>query len=298
MDERSAVRAAMARLLRRGGSRAQSVPGDGPGTIHHLEEGAGPPVVLLHGGTGGGANWFRLLAPLARRYRVLAPDLPGFGLSPHSRPAAPLGAAAAAALEDWLAAHRIGGATVVGTSFGGLAAIRLAQRAPDRVKRLLLLDSAGLGPGIHPFIRLAALPGLTRAGVAPSRAGTAWLVRSLLTAGPNTMDPADAAALIDYLLASARAAGVPYLARTLRLFVSVRGQREVVQDEELRALPQVVAVMWGGRDRLLPVTHAWRAAAVRGVRPAILDGVGHSPNWERPEAVVAAVDDLIARNPA
>jgi pimeloyl-ACP methyl ester carboxylesterase len=298
MDDRPAVRAAMERLLRRGGSRARSVPGDGAGSIHHLEEGAGPPVVLLHGGTGGGANWFRLLAPLARRYRVLAPDLPGFGLSPHARPAAPLGIAAATALQDWLAANGIGGATVVGTSFGGLAAIRLAQRAPDRVDRLLLLDSAGLGPGIHPLIRLAAVPGLTRAGVAPTRAGTAWLLRSLLTAGPDAMGPADASALIDYLFASARAAGVPYLATTLRLFASVRGQRELVRDEELRALPQAVAVMWGGRDRLLPVAHAWRAAGLRGVRPAILDGIGHSPNWERPDAVVAAVDDLIAGNPA
>ncbi|HSJ05126.1 MAG TPA: alpha/beta fold hydrolase, partial [Longimicrobiales bacterium] len=78
MGERSVVRLAMERLLQRGGSRARGVLGKGPGALHHLEEGAGPPVVLLHGGSGGGANWFRLFAPLARRYRVLAPDLPGF----------------------------------------------------------------------------------------------------------------------------------------------------------------------------------------------------------------------------
>ncbi|HSJ08227.1 MAG TPA: alpha/beta fold hydrolase, partial [Longimicrobiales bacterium] len=219
------------------------------------------------------------------------------GLSPHSPPAAPLGIAAAAALHDWLAANGIDRATVVGTSFGGLAAIRLAQRAPDRVERLLLLDSAGLGAGIHPLIRLAVVPGVTRAGVAPTRAGTAWLFRTLLTAGQGSMNPADASALIEYLLASARAAGTPYMASTLRLFASIRGQREVVRDEELRALPQVVAVMWGGRDRLLPVGHAWRVAGLRGVEPAILEGIGHSPNWERPAAVVAAVDDLIGSAP-
>ena len=93
MGEKQDVERAMDRLLSAAGLsrsstaapgavRVRSVWSDQAGVrIHHLEAGSGSPVVLLHGGTGGGANWFRMIGPLSDRFRVLAPDLPGFGLS-------------------------------------------------------------------------------------------------------------------------------------------------------------------------------------------------------------------------
>src|SRR3954468_15141533 len=86
---------ALDRLLPRCGvpvTRASvALPG---GAVHYLAAGAGPPLVLLHGGFGGAGNWHRTLGPLSLRYRVLAPDRPGCGLSAE---AATIGA-------DWLAA--------------------------------------------------------------------------------------------------------------------------------------------------------------------------------------------------
>jgi pimeloyl-ACP methyl ester carboxylesterase len=292
----AAVRDAMQRLLELGGSRARSVHTPLSAPLHHLEDGTGRPVVLLHGGAGGGANWFRLLAPLAADFRVLAPDLPGFGLSAPVAPAAPLGAAAADVLHDWLRAQRVEGALLVGTSFGGLAALRLAQRAPQLVERLLLLDTAGLGARIHPLVRIAAVPGLTRLGVRPSRRGTALMLRRLLTTDRSDLDRDAEAALVAYLHASASVAGTSYLAATLRMFVGPGGQREVLDPQELRALPQAVSVVWGERDRFLPVADA-RAAArhFRDARLVIVPRAGHSPNWESPAAVLAAVRELAAR---
>jgi pimeloyl-ACP methyl ester carboxylesterase len=291
-----AVETAMRRLLEAGGSSARSVVSGGSRPLHHLEEGAGAPVVLLHGGTGGGANWFRLFSPLAQSYRVLAPDLPGFGLSAHGAPGAPLGRSAAELLDGWLSEHGIEGALVVGTSFGGLAALRLAQSSPARVTRLLLLAAAGLGRGVHPMVRLATVPGLTGAAVRPTRRGATLLFRTLLTTDRSDLDIEQRAALLDYLHASARAAGTRYLATTLRLFAGPRGQREVLTSEELRALPQAVSVVWGARDRFLPVAHARRAGSLcPGATTRILPGVGHSPNWEAPDAVLAAIHELAAR---
>jgi pimeloyl-ACP methyl ester carboxylesterase len=295
MVDRAAVQSAMNRLLEAGGSSAVSV-GPGGAGLHHLEEGSGQPVVLLHGGSGGGANWFRLLAPLSRTFRVLAPDLPGFGLSPHIEPVRPLGSAAAGVLHLWLEEHDIAGAILAGTSFGGLAALRLALRSPGRVAGLLLLDAAGLGREIHPAVRIAALPGLTRLGVAPTRRGTRALFRLLLTSDRSAFPPGQQEALIRYLHESARAAGTPYLAATLRAFATPRGQREVATPAELAALQCPVSFVWGALDRFLPVAHA-RAAARHCAEAStvIVPGAGHSPNWERPHAVIDAIHDLAAR---
>jgi pimeloyl-ACP methyl ester carboxylesterase len=292
------LHAAMKRLLAVGGSRASSV-GPGSAGVHHLEEGTGRPVVLLHGGTGGGANWFRLLRPLSDGFRVLAPDLPGFGLSPSIRPSRPLGVAAAEVLHLWLREHDVRAAVVVGTSFGGLAALRLAQRSPSRVSGLLLLDSAGLDTGVHPLIRLAALPGLTRMATRPSRRGTDLLFRTLLTSNRSELAGEARLALVEWLYASATATGTRYLAETLRAFVSVRGQREVVGPAELAALPQPVSLVWGERDPFLPAAHAHAAARhCRDARTVIVPGVGHSPNWESPAAVLDAIRELAARSTA
>jgi pimeloyl-ACP methyl ester carboxylesterase len=287
----------MSRLLEIGGSRARSIAPHAGSPLHHLEEGSGRPVVLLHGGSGGGANWFRLLAPLSGRYRVLAPDLPGFGLSPHGQPRPPLGRHAADVLHEWLVGNDISGALLAGTSFGGLAAMRLAQRAPDRVDRLLLLASAGLGRHLHLLVRIACAPGLTSAAVRPTRGGTRALFRRLLTSNRSDMPADTQQALVDYLHASARAAGTAYAASTLRLFADLRGQREVLTDAELNALPQPVSIVWGELDSFLPLSHARRAAACcRDARLTIVPDAGHSPNWERPGPVIAAIDELAGRS--
>lgn len=297
MGKREMVAAAMQRLLNAGGSRARSVVTEiGGRDLHHLEEGSGSPtVVLLHGGSGGGANWFRLLEPLARRHRVLAPDLPGFGLSAAVEPRAPLGTHAAELVAGWMERLDVRDALVAGTSFGGLVALRLAQRAPARVTRLLLLSAAGLGRDLPLAVRAAALPPLTRIGVLPTRRGTAALFRTLLTSDRTELADDTVGLLVDYLHASARAAGTPYLARTLRLFASAAGQREVVTPAELRALTQPVRFVWGAHDPFLPLAHAREAALhCRDGRVVVIPDAGHSPNWERAGQVVRAMEELAA----
>jgi pimeloyl-ACP methyl ester carboxylesterase len=301
MDLSESVRNAMHGLLEAGSSQADSVwTSLRDGRLHHLEAGSGPPVILLHGGTGGGANWFRQIGPLSQRYRVLAPDLPGFGLSDPVSPAAPLGRAAAQVLLEWMTVHEVDDALVVGTSFGGLSAVRLAQgAAARRISRLLLLDSAGFGRRIHPAVRLAATAPLTACAVRPTRRGTRYVLQWLLTRHAASLPLTIRDALVEFLYATGRRAGTWYLARTLRLFVGPHGQREVFTRAELAAITQPVSVVWGGRDRLLPVAHAQRAGrSIPGATVRVLAGAGHSPNWEAPAEVVAAIDDLARRAPA
>lgn len=109
--------------------------------LFHLDEGAGPPVVLVHAGVADGRVWAPQAAVLSRDRHVLRPDLRGFGRSP--LPPEPYSHAAdVLALLDHL---DLAAADVVGSSFGGQVALEVAQAAPERVSSLLLLCPAFAG---------------------------------------------------------------------------------------------------------------------------------------------------------
>lgn len=260
------------------------------GNLFHLESGSGRPLVLLQGAGGGAANWYRLIGPLSQERRVLAPELPGFGISDRIAVREPLGGSAAEVLREWLAA-RIGEEAfdLVATSFGGLVALRLAERTP-LMERLVLLNATGLGRGVCLPARLASLPGMRRITSAPSRAGATLLLRLLLTSDRSRLDAAQERALVEYQWRTARAGAGSVLAESLRYFAGLRGQREVVTPAELARIRIPVLILWGTRDRFLPLRHGRRAAAaLADGRFTTLEGAGHSPNWEDPEGVLAHV---------
>jgi len=290
-----ALAAAMDGVLAAAGIAAASRWADVDGVrLHCLEVGEGPAVVLLHGAGGGAANWFGVMGRLAQRFRVLALDLPGFGFSPGIEPRVGLGRQIAEVVDGWLSSIGVRGFDVVGTSFGGLVGIRLAQRRPDDVRRLVMIDSAGLGPEMPTIVRMAGLPFLGPLLLRPSRWGTVWVVRRLMTAG-RPLDPAIEPALFDYLYWSARAGDPALLARAFRLFSGPRGQREVVGDEELATLRAPTLVVWGARDAFFPPSHAERAAAaIPGARLQWVHEAGHSPNWEAPGVVAEAILEFLS----
>jgi pimeloyl-ACP methyl ester carboxylesterase len=253
--------------------------------VHYLEVGRGRPVVLVHGGGGGGANWFRVFGPLAERYRVLAPDLPGFGLSSWLEPGRQVGRTGAAWLGTWLDGLGVQGFDMVGTSLGGLLALRLAQRWPGRVGRLVLLSSAGLGRAVPWPVRMATLPGAGRWSLRPRRTGTRWLFERYLTSNRSQLNEARQEALVEYLYRSERTGEPGRMARALHAFCGLRGQHEIVSTGDLARVRTPTLVMWGGRDRFFPVRHGRRAAGhMARARFVVLPEAGHSPNWETPAA--------------
>jgi pimeloyl-ACP methyl ester carboxylesterase len=108
--------------------------------------GQGPPLTLLHGGYGSWTHWIRNVAPLAERYRVLVPDLPGLGesdLPPEpSRPQA-IAEIVASGLLSLIGADEA--ADIAGFSFGGLIGGLVAERLAARARSLVLVGSGGLG---------------------------------------------------------------------------------------------------------------------------------------------------------
>ncbi len=120
--------------------------------------GNGPPVVLIHGMLNSSSHWQAVAQELAGEYTVVAPDLIGHGDSAAPRGDYSLGAHAAS-IRDLLAAIGIERASIVGHSLGGGVAMQFFYQFPQRVERLALISSGGLGREVSPMLRTAALPG-------------------------------------------------------------------------------------------------------------------------------------------
>ncbi|HUP90296.1 MAG TPA: alpha/beta fold hydrolase [Longimicrobiales bacterium] len=290
---------AMERLMVLGGTprpalftRVTSVHGR---RVHYLEAGEGETMLLLHGAGGGAANWYRLFPALAQHYHVIAIDLPGFGLSESLAPEAPLGIQVARYLDEALVKSVAwGGAQhIIGTSFGGLTAFRLAQIQPP--KSLILIDAAGLWPEAAWGLRFACNRLIQSIPLKQSRAGTLWLLRNVLLA--NRIDPEHEAALADYIYWSNVRTDRRMLARAYTQFAGLRGQSEVFTDAELRALAHKTLIVWGERDWFLPAREARRSAALAaGATLRIIPNVGHSPNWEAPDILLREILDFVKRD--
>lgn len=254
--------------------------------LHYLEAGSGPPLLLLHGASGGGANWYRLIGPLARRWRVLAPDLPGFGFSDPIEPVGLLGRQVAEFIARWLSLLGIDRVDVVGTSFGGIVALRL----PDvfDVRRIVAVDSVGLSRRLPLLLRLGTLPPLVHLAVRPTRRGTRWLLRHVFTR--IRLEPEHEAALTDYLFLSAMRGDERIMARAFLRFAGLAGQRDVLNTDQLSRLADRLLLVWGERDECLPLVEAQRARALAGCQPVrIIPGAGHSPNWEQPQLLLNVI---------
>jgi pimeloyl-ACP methyl ester carboxylesterase len=281
------VDSAMWRLLELGGVRPASrrVTVDGV-PLHYLELGAGPTVVLLHGAGGGAANWYRIMRPLAARYHIISIDLPGFGLSGSITPIRPLGVQVASLMARLLGQIAVRPDHIVGTSFGGLVAARMAQRIP--VSSVTLIDAAGMWPEASLGLRLVCNRLLQRIPLKQSRRGVQWLFRNVLIS--TRLEPEHEAALVEYIYTSAVRTDQRLMAQAYALFAGLRGQTEVLAAGELQALAARVLVLWGEQDRFLPAPVARRAAALAaGVQLRIIPGAGHSPNWEAPDAVLKEI---------
>src|SRR4051812_37624620 len=124
--------------------------------------GSGPAVVLIHGMINSSRHWRPVAEVLAKDNTVIAPDLIGHGDSATPRGDYSIGAHAAA-IRDLLSAIGIRSATIVGHSLGGGVAMQFFWQFPERVDRLVLISSGGLGHEVSPLLRTVSLPGASKA---------------------------------------------------------------------------------------------------------------------------------------
>ena len=131
------------------------------GSIAYMFAGAGPALLLIHGLGGTRKTWRHLIDDLARTHTVIAPDLPGHGESDPPAGDYSLGAHACV-LRDLILSLGCRRFSVAGHSLGGGIALQTAYQFPERIDRLLLISSGGLGPEVSYALRAATLPAPTR----------------------------------------------------------------------------------------------------------------------------------------
>ena len=263
-------------------------------TYHRLGE--GPPIVLIHGITSSSRTWRAVMEGLAERHEVIAPDLLGHGRSGKPRGDYSLGAYASG-VRDLLAVLRIPRVTVVGHSLGGGIAMQFAYQFPERIERLVLVDSGGLGEEVSLALRAATLPGsefvlpllfspVTRTA---GRFVGAGLSRLGLKASANVRGLAEG---LDSLgSADARRAFV----HSARSVIDPAGQRGAARDRLYLSEGVPTMLIWGDRDRIIPLVHGRRAhESMPHSRFEVFPGAGHFPFNDDPERFVEVLADFIA----
>lgn len=261
-----------------------------------VDEGDGDEVLLLiHGMAGSSQTWRAILPQLAKKYRVIAPDLLGHGQSAKPRTDYSLGAFAVG-LRDLLDELGVESATVVGQSLGGGVAMQFLYQHPDYCRRLVLISSGGLGPDVGLILRLLAAPGaeFVMPVIAPSpvlRAGNA--VKSWLSSA-GLRSPRGAEMWSAYSSFGDAETRQAFL-RTLRSVVDYRGQAvSALNRLNLREGLPILAI-WGEEDNIIPVDHAYAALEARpDCRLEILPGVGHFAQVEAPDKVIELLDEFIS----
>jgi pimeloyl-ACP methyl ester carboxylesterase len=265
-----------------------------PVTYHRM--GKGPAVLLVHGITSSSRTWRTVMPALAEHHTVIAPDLLGHGRSAKPRGDYSLGAYASG-LRDLLVALEIPRASVVGHSLGGGVAMQFAYQFPERVERLVLVDSGGLGAEVSLVLRAATLPGseyvLPLMVSSPLRGATsavgAVLGRLGLRANADMRGVAEG--FESFRDADARRAFV----HTARSVIDPAGQRVDATDRLYLAAHVPSLIVWGEKDRMIPVKHAHEAHAnMPGSRLEIFPGAGHFPFNDDPERFAALLLDFLA----
>jgi pimeloyl-ACP methyl ester carboxylesterase len=270
-------------------------------TIHghrraFVRTGKGPTLLLLHGLGCDHATWLPVIDALARRYTVIAPDLLGHGESDKPRADYSVGGFANG-MRDLLTVLGVDKATVVGHSFGGGVAMQFAYQFPERTERLVLVGSGGLGPEVSAAIRAITTTGfyqvmglLTLPGV--RRIGSAGL-RALSRTGIKEFRDFDEVASIyqSFQDPAARAA----IRHVVRAVVDWQGQIVTMADRAYLTEAMPICVIWGDQDRVIPVSHAERAAALApNARIEIMPNAGHFPHKDHPQRFVKVLNDFVS----
>jgi len=238
--------------------------------IYYQEAGAGPDVILLHGLGADRSAWAATVPALAGKYHVYVPDQVGFGQSDKPGIDYRVGT-----LVEFLDAFckkvGIAKATLVGNSMGGWVAMDFALAHPDKVNRLVLVDSAGYSSkrmGGQPLTR-EMLQGLNPSTVAGEKQLMALVFHNKIYATDQFAEQA----FTTHLRKND--------SYTIDRFIDSILRGEDVVDGRLGAIKAPTLIVWGGEDALVPLA-AGKALAedIPGAASVILDGCGHVPQVE------------------
>jgi len=265
--------------------RCADIPGF---SMPYLDGGRGEPLVLVHGFAGDKDNFTRLARFLTRRFRILAPDLPGFGEATRDPAARYHIDAQVERLRAFIVRLGLGAVHLGGNSMGGCIAAQYAATYPDAVRSLWLLDAAGAALAreteiIRQYVATGEMPLLVR-----READYGALLRTVAHRMP----------LLPHSLRRALARrAVADFALHVRIFREI-GIESPPLDDRYAAIRAPTLIVWGRNDRILnPAAAEPMRARIPRSRVVLMDDTGHLPMVERPRAAAADFLAFVAAPP-
>jgi pimeloyl-ACP methyl ester carboxylesterase len=227
--------------------------------VHYYTAGQGEPLVVIHGGGGDARSWMSNIGELSEKYTVYAPDLPGYGGSQRLA-----GDYYIPELSDFIGsfASSLGleRFNLVGHSMGGGVALDYALKAPQKIKKLVLVSSLCLGREIAFWVRLLSIRAILRSLGALTISilkGVKWLAERL--------NPAEF--IMPLSLGSMTVGGN----------ISTFREQSLVLKDRLAEVAVPTLVVWGARDPIVPVKHAYQAAqSIPDCRVKVFEHRGHN----------------------
>jgi pimeloyl-ACP methyl ester carboxylesterase len=243
-----------------------------------------PPVLLVHGlGNNAHRDWAPVIRPLAVQFHVITVDLPGFGASPGNGEGysfIALGRVLSQVLEQLAPGQK---AHVVGHSLGGAVSLFFAHAYGAQVERLVLVDAAGILLKTVYVQHMANLR-TPQVGIAPVDrilSGVSDRLRGIKRGVFGNLDDR-----FDFSRWLAQNPGIRYA--LLGRYTQVEAGLGLVEHDFTRAIRETTApttVIWGADDPIAPLrTGRLLAARLPDARLKVIDGVGHTPMLESPEA--------------
>lgn len=268
-------------------------------TIHCVQQGQGPALILLHGGlpgTSGEGAFAHNIDALAAHFTVYVPDFPGWGQS--SKNLLPVGqwgnplAAGGEAVVALMDALKLKSAFLMGNSFGASAAVYAALKAPQRIAGMVLMAPGGGALPAHrvphaPLIRLLDY----YMGAGPSRAKFDALMQSM-THDPGVLSPQWKEDRYRASLDPAVCANPP-LRHTP---AAPPGAQPLHQEAGLRTLTVPTLLIWGEDDGMQPIECMPSFQVIPDSESLVIAECGHWPHREHTERVHAAVVDFARRH--
>jgi 4,5:9,10-diseco-3-hydroxy-5,9,17-trioxoandrosta-1(10),2-diene-4-oate hydrolase len=265
--------------------------------IFVAETGSGPTVVLLHGGgpgASGVSNYSRNIDALAQQFRVIVPDMPGYGRSAKGVDQSDPFGYLADMIRGLLDELGVGTAHLIGNSYGGATALRLAMDTPHRVDKLVLMGPGGIGT--TRAVPTAGLKSLLSyyGGNGPSREKLEAFIRTYLVydgaSVPDDLINRRSAASIDPEVVAdppLRRPSGPMALRTL-------WRMDLTRDSRLKHLQTPTLVLWGRDDKVnRPAGGPMLANLMPNAELIMTSRTGHWMQWERADLFNRLVVDFL-----
>jgi 4,5:9,10-diseco-3-hydroxy-5,9,17-trioxoandrosta-1(10),2-diene-4-oate hydrolase len=245
----------------------------------YLSAGSGDSVICLHGAGAGAVTWYPAINAISKSFHVIAPDIVGYGES--DKPNAPYDRAYFSKwLNGFITELKISKAHIVGLSQGGAIALQFAIDYPEKVNKLVLVDSAGLGAKVSfwPFVGIVWMNSFPSSMA--NRFNSPYILHK-----PENRDPNHSF----YSVAVIKHSGGK------NAFKQGRGSAvSKIPEESLQQIENETLIIWGKDDKLFSLEHGERAAKIiPNARFHLIEDAGHLPLMDQPEIFNKVLIDFL-----